>query len=212
MTSTNQAPKPTIADAQKLVQTISSDKTKLQAYREIGKLQDQMEKAEEKNDTKTIEALGAKVDNLEQQVGPDYARIMDGLSRPIRILLRDRSLPMYSILSTRNANTGSCAAGAADFLGQPHARKSRYPHFSDDDVFRRPSDQTSAFIDEWHRPNLRRRRSYEFASADLHGCGALGGGARNTPIVAFVKLLRCRKCGFEVCSQLRSASLYRISC
>ena len=103
---TNQAPKPTIADAQKLVQTISSDKTKLQAYREIGKLQDQMEKAEEKNDTKTIEALGAKVDNLEQQVGPDYARIMDGLSRPIRILLRDRSLPMYSILSTRNANRG----------------------------------------------------------------------------------------------------------
>ena len=79
--SANQAPKPTVADAQKLVQTISSYKTKLQAYCEIGKLQDQMEKAEEKNDTKTIEALGAKVDNLEQQVGPDYARIMDGLEQ-----------------------------------------------------------------------------------------------------------------------------------
>ena len=79
--SANQAPKPTVADAQKLVQTISSDKTKLQAYCEIGKLQDQMEKAEEKNDTKAIEALGAKVDNLEQQVGPDYARIMDGLEQ-----------------------------------------------------------------------------------------------------------------------------------
>ena len=38
--SANQAPKPTVADAQKLVQTISSDKTKLQAYCEIGKLQD----------------------------------------------------------------------------------------------------------------------------------------------------------------------------
>ena len=79
--SANQAPKPTVADAQKLVQTISSDKTKLQAYCELGKLQDQMEKAEEKNDTKAIEALGAKVDNLEQQVGPDYARIMDGLEQ-----------------------------------------------------------------------------------------------------------------------------------
>ena len=79
--SANQAPKPTVADAQKLVQTISSDKTKLQAYCEIGKLQDQMEKAEEKNDTKAIEALGAKVDNLEQQIGPDYARIMDGLEQ-----------------------------------------------------------------------------------------------------------------------------------
>ena len=74
-------PKPTVADAQKLVQTISTDKTKLQAYCEIGKLQDQMEKAEEKNDTKTIEALGAEVDNLEQRVGPDYARIMDGLEQ-----------------------------------------------------------------------------------------------------------------------------------
>ena len=42
----NQAPKPTLADAQKVVQTISSDKTKLQAYCELGKLQDQMEKAE----------------------------------------------------------------------------------------------------------------------------------------------------------------------
>ena len=79
--SANQAPKPTVADAQKLVQTISSDKAKLQAYCEIGKLQDQMEKAEEKNDTKAIEALGAKVDNLEQQVGPDYARVMDGLEQ-----------------------------------------------------------------------------------------------------------------------------------
>ena len=58
--SANQAPKPTLADAQKLVQTISSDKTKLQAYCEIGKLQDQIEKAEEKNDTKTIEALAPK--------------------------------------------------------------------------------------------------------------------------------------------------------
>ena len=44
------APKPTLADAQKVVQTISSDKTKLQAYCELGKLQDQMEKAEEGND------------------------------------------------------------------------------------------------------------------------------------------------------------------
>jgi hypothetical protein len=41
----DQAPKPTLADAQKVVQTISSDKTKLQAYCELGKLQNQMQKA-----------------------------------------------------------------------------------------------------------------------------------------------------------------------
>ena len=74
-------PKPSIQDAQKVVQTISNDKIKLQAYCEIGKLQEEIEKAEEKNDTKTIEALGAKIDNLEQQVGPEYARIMDGLEQ-----------------------------------------------------------------------------------------------------------------------------------
>jgi hypothetical protein len=75
----NKAPKPTIADAQKLVQTVSGDKAKLQAYCEMGKLQEQMEKAEQKNDTKTLDALGAKSDSLAQQIGPEYAKVMDGL-------------------------------------------------------------------------------------------------------------------------------------
>jgi hypothetical protein len=75
----DQAPKPTVEEAQKLVQTISSDKTKLQVYCEIGKLQKQMEKVQEENDTKALDALFAKLDSLEQQVGPEYARMMDGL-------------------------------------------------------------------------------------------------------------------------------------
>jgi hypothetical protein len=75
----NQAPKPTIEDAHKLVETISRDKIKLKAYCELGKLHEQIEKAEEKNDTKEIDALVAKLDSLEQQVGPDYTRVMDGL-------------------------------------------------------------------------------------------------------------------------------------
>jgi hypothetical protein len=75
----NQAPKPTLADAQKVVQTISSDKTKLQAYCQLGKLQDQMEKAEEGNDTKAVDALVAKADALGQQIGPEYLRIVEGL-------------------------------------------------------------------------------------------------------------------------------------
>jgi hypothetical protein len=72
-------PKPTIADAQKLVQTISADKAKLQAYCDMGKLQDQMEQAEQKKDNKALEALGAKADSLAQQMGPEYAKVMDGL-------------------------------------------------------------------------------------------------------------------------------------
>jgi hypothetical protein len=74
------APKPTVAEAQKLVQTISGDKAKLQAYCDLGKLQDQMEKVNEK-DTKTIQALAAKADSLSQQIGPDYTKLMDGLDQ-----------------------------------------------------------------------------------------------------------------------------------
>jgi len=72
-------PKPTLADAQKVVQTIGSDKTKLQAYCELGKLQDQMEKAEEGNDAKAVDALVGKADALGQQIGPEYLRIVEGL-------------------------------------------------------------------------------------------------------------------------------------
>jgi hypothetical protein len=57
----------------------ASDKAKLKVYCEISELQEEMERAEEKNDTKALEALGTKVDSLEQQIGPDYIRIIDGL-------------------------------------------------------------------------------------------------------------------------------------
>jgi hypothetical protein len=38
----NQPPKPTMEEVQKFVQTISGDKKKLQAYCELGKLQEQI--------------------------------------------------------------------------------------------------------------------------------------------------------------------------
>jgi hypothetical protein len=74
----NQAP-PTIEDAQKLVQTISGDKAKLKAFCELDNLYEQVEEAEERNDMKERDALGVKIDSLEQQFGPDYRRVMDGL-------------------------------------------------------------------------------------------------------------------------------------
>ena len=72
------APQPTLADAQKLVQAISNDKAKLKAYCELGKLQDQMEKAEDAHDTKTVDALVAKSDALGQQIVPEYLRLVKG--------------------------------------------------------------------------------------------------------------------------------------
>jgi hypothetical protein len=72
-------PKPSTADVQKLVQSIGGDPAKLKTYCEVGKLQDQMDQAEQKKDTKAVAALGAKADNLGKQLGPDYERVMAGL-------------------------------------------------------------------------------------------------------------------------------------
>src|ERR1700734_3978714 len=71
--------KPTIEDAQKLVEIIGGAKDKLKAYCEIGKLHEQLDDAEEKGDAKEFEAVVAKLDSLEQQMGPDYIRVTDGL-------------------------------------------------------------------------------------------------------------------------------------
>ena len=50
-------PKPTKADVQNGVQIISSDKAKTQAYCNLSKLYDQIEAAEQKNDSDTTQAL-----------------------------------------------------------------------------------------------------------------------------------------------------------
>ena len=72
-------PPPTIEEVQKLVQTISGDEVKLKAYCELDALYEQVEKAAEKDDMEELDALGVKIDSLEQQFAPDYRRVMDGL-------------------------------------------------------------------------------------------------------------------------------------
>ena len=74
-------PKPTKADVQKVVQSIGGDKAKTQSYCDLSKLNQQMAQAEEKKDTKTLEALGPKADALMEKLGPDYAKLMDGLDQ-----------------------------------------------------------------------------------------------------------------------------------
>jgi len=72
-------PKPTNADAQKVVQIITSDKVKTQAYCDFTKLEEQVKVAEEKNDTKTLEVLSKQADALVDKLGPEYFTLMDGL-------------------------------------------------------------------------------------------------------------------------------------
>ena len=72
-------PKPTKADAQNVVQIVTSDKVKTQAYCDLAKLLDQIQVAKEKNDSNTIQALRKQVDPLVAKLGPEYPKMIEGL-------------------------------------------------------------------------------------------------------------------------------------
>ena len=65
--------------AQKLVKTISGDKTKTQIYCDIGKLGSQIEDAERKQDMNKIDELNKKMDEMATKLGPEYAALMTRL-------------------------------------------------------------------------------------------------------------------------------------
>jgi len=67
-------PPPTLADVQKLVQTISADKAKVQIYCQLDKLYQQ---ASTITDQKKQEDIGKQIDALEQKLGPDYMKFED---------------------------------------------------------------------------------------------------------------------------------------
>jgi flagellar motility protein MotE (MotC chaperone) len=67
------------ADAQNLVKIISGDKRKLQTYCEIGDVNDQLEQANQEQDTKKAAELSQKMNELEPKLGPEYAALADGL-------------------------------------------------------------------------------------------------------------------------------------
>jgi predicted nuclease with TOPRIM domain len=56
-----------------------SDKVKTQAYCDLTKLEDEVKTAEQKNDTKTLEARSKRAEALVDKLGPEYYRLMDGL-------------------------------------------------------------------------------------------------------------------------------------
>jgi hypothetical protein len=79
--SSPQPKKPTKADAQNVVQIISSDKEKTQAYCDLNKLFDQIQVAKEKNDSNTIQALGKQLLPLVDKLGPEYPKVIGGLDQ-----------------------------------------------------------------------------------------------------------------------------------
>ena len=76
------APRPTMAQVQKVIQIISGNKTKLQQYCEIAtKLDPQIAEAVQKNDANKLEALVKQADDLAQKIGPEYVMMMEGLAQ-----------------------------------------------------------------------------------------------------------------------------------
>jgi hypothetical protein len=74
-------PKPTKADAQNVVQIITSDKVKTQAYCDFTKLEGEVLAAAQKNDTSALEALSKQAQSLVDKLGPEYFKLMEGLEQ-----------------------------------------------------------------------------------------------------------------------------------
>ena len=74
-------PKSTKADAQNVVQIITSGKAKTQTYCDLAKLFDQIEVAKEKDDSNTAQALGKQVLPLVDKLGPEYPKVIAGLDQ-----------------------------------------------------------------------------------------------------------------------------------
>jgi hypothetical protein len=68
-----------LADVQHLAELITGDNSKIRAYCELGGIHDQMREALDNQDAKAIDALIAKADALEQQLGPEYDKVIEGL-------------------------------------------------------------------------------------------------------------------------------------
>ena len=74
-------PKPTKADAQNVVQIITGDKVKTQAYCDLTKLEGQVKALPQNTDTKTAETLTKQAEALIDKLGPEYFKLMDGLEQ-----------------------------------------------------------------------------------------------------------------------------------
>ena len=73
------AAKPTKADIEKVVQIISADKAKLKVYCDMGKIQEEASKLDEKKDAKKLQDIDKKLEAMGKKLGPEYVKLMQGL-------------------------------------------------------------------------------------------------------------------------------------
>jgi len=72
-------PKPTKADAAKVVKIISADKAKIGIYCKLGGLGDEIDKARSAKDNGKVEQLSKQADDLGKTLGPEFIRLNAGL-------------------------------------------------------------------------------------------------------------------------------------
>ena len=72
-------PQLTKADVQNVVQIIGSDEAKTLAYCDLSKLSDQIQAAQQTNDTNAVEALTRQADALVANLGPEYSKMIEKL-------------------------------------------------------------------------------------------------------------------------------------
>ena len=68
------------ADAQKVVSVIRGDKAKSQAYCQINSLGGEINLAAQARDEQKADALTKKINDLENQLGPEYLALFDALN------------------------------------------------------------------------------------------------------------------------------------
>ena len=72
-------PRVSKTDAQRVVEIISSDNAKTQAYCDIQNLSEQMEQAYEERNLKLVGELLQKIDTMRKTLVPEYAALIDRL-------------------------------------------------------------------------------------------------------------------------------------
>jgi len=72
------ATKLTTAEIEKIVQLVSTDKTKTQFYCELTKINEQINQ-EKTKDYAAIRRLQNRADELEEKIGPEFVKFMDSL-------------------------------------------------------------------------------------------------------------------------------------
>ena len=72
-------PKPTKADAVKVVKIISADKTKIGTYCKLADLGDEIDKSRSAGDNSKVERLSKQADDLGKTLGPEFIRLNAGL-------------------------------------------------------------------------------------------------------------------------------------